>query len=124
MDQKLPYTFQEDAYWAAEPDEINLFANLIVACAENHLSPLAAAQKITDTLAKKAWSNKAVIDANDEDRPYHTNSGLVAVLIASCLSSFPPHSVVHKRLFEMIRCFTRVEKREVPNWFLNCDGKP
>ena len=124
MDQKLPYTFQEDAYWAAEPEEINLFANLIVACAENHLSPLAAAQKITYTLTKEAWSNKAVIDANNEDRPYHTNFGLVAVLIGSCLSSFPPHSVVHTRLFEMIRCFMRVEQMEVPNWSLNRDGKP
>jgi len=115
MDQKLPYTFQEDAYWAAEPEEITLFANIIVACAENHLSPLAAAQRITDTLATESWSNKAVIDANDEDRPYCTNFGLVAVLTGSCMSSFPPHSVMQRRLFEMIKCFLRVERREVPN---------
>lgn len=123
MNQKLPYTFQEDAYWAAEPEEITRFADLIVACAEAHLSPLAAAQKITIMLATEAWSNKAAIDTNNEDRPYHTNFGLVAVLIGSCMSSFPPHSVVHIRLFEMIRCFLRVEKREVPNWFLNRDGQ-
>jgi len=124
MDQKLPYTFQEDAYWAAEPEEITQFANIIVTCAENHLSPLAAAQKITDTLATESWSNKAVIDANNEDRPYRTNFGLVAVLVGSCLSSFPPHSVVHVRLFETTKCFLKVEKREVPNWFLDRDGKP
>jgi hypothetical protein len=123
MDQKLPYSFQEDAYWAAEQEEIDLFANLVVACAENHLSPLAAAQKITDTLATEAWSNKAKIDANNEDRPYNTNFGLVAVLMGSCMSSFPPHSVVHKRLFEMIGCFLRVEKREVPNPLLDSTGK-
>ncbi|KEQ73978.1 hypothetical protein M436DRAFT_45182 [Aureobasidium namibiae CBS 147.97] len=124
IDQKLPYTFREDAYWAAEPEEITLFANIIVACAENHLSPLAAAQKITVTLTAESWSNKAVIDANNEDRPYRTNFGLVAVLIGSCVSSFPPHSVVHVRLFGMIKCFLRVEKREAPNWFLDQDGKP
>jgi hypothetical protein len=123
MDQKLPYKFQEDAHWAAESEEIDLFANLVVACAENHLSPLAAAQKITNALAIDAWSNKAIIDANNEDRPYNTNSGLVAVLIGSCMSSFPPHSVVHKRLFELIKSFMRVAKKEVPNSFLDRAGK-
>jgi hypothetical protein len=123
MDRELPYNFQEDAYWAAEPEEINVFANLVVACVENNLSQLAAAQKITDTLATEAWLNKAIIDADNEDRPYNTNFGLVAVLIASCISSFPPHSVVHQRLFEMIRSFMRVEQREVPNPLLNRAGK-
>lgn len=123
MDQKLPYNFQEDAYWAAEPEEIDLFANLVVACAENHLSPLAAAQNITDTLATEAWSNQAKIDAKNEDRPYNTNFGLVAVLIGSLTSSFPPHSVVHRRLFEMIWSSMKVEKRESPNPLLNRAGK-
>jgi hypothetical protein len=123
MDQKLPYKFQEDSYWAAEPEEIELIANIVVACAENHLSPLAAAQKITDVLAIDAWSNKAIIDANDEDRPYNTNYGLVAVLIGSCMSSFPPHSVVHKRLFQMIKSFMRAVRREVPNALLDRAGK-
>ncbi|CAD0113345.1 unnamed protein product [Aureobasidium uvarum] len=123
MDHKLPYIFQEDAYWAAEPDEMSLYANLVVACAENHLSPFAAAQEITDTLAHEAWKNKDEIDLHNEDRPYNTNTALVAVLICSCISSFPPHSIVHERLFNMIRSFVKVEKRPIPNSMLDRTGK-
>ncbi|CAD0096711.1 unnamed protein product [Aureobasidium vineae] len=123
MDHKLPYIFQEDAHWAAEPEEIDIYAKLVVACAENHLSPLAAAQEITDILAREAWKNKAEIDLHDEDRPYNTNTALVAVSIGSCVSSFPPHSVVHERLFNMIRSFIKVEKRSIPNIMLDRTGK-
>jgi hypothetical protein len=87
MDKKIPYKLQEDAYWAAEPEEIDLFASLVVACAENHMSPLAAAQLITNALATDAWTNKADIDANDEDRRHNTNFGVVAVLIGEQDSS-------------------------------------
>lgn len=131
MDHKLPFTFYKDAYWAAELEEIGLFADFIVACAEGHLSPLAAAQDITDTLASEAWKNKADIDSIDNpdidshngDRPYHNHIELVAVLIGSCISAFPPHSVVHIRLFEMIKSFLRVQKREIPNPLLNRAGE-
>ncbi|KEQ64522.1 uncharacterized protein M437DRAFT_82539 [Aureobasidium melanogenum CBS 110374] len=131
MDHKLPYTFHEDAYWAAEPEEINLFADFVVACAEGHISPLAAAQRITNTLASVAWKNKADIDSTNNsnidshngDRPYHNDIELVAVLIGSCISAFPPHSVVHIRLFEMVKSFLKVQKREIPNPLLNRAGE-
>ncbi|KAH0165522.1 nucleotide-diphospho-sugar transferase, partial [Aureobasidium melanogenum] len=123
MDHKLPYTYHEDAYWAAEDEEIDLFADLVVACAEGHLSPLAAAQKITDTLASEAWKNKAEIDLKNEDRPYSNHATLVAVLIGSCISAFSPHSVVHDRLFKMIKNLVRVERRQIPNELLNRTGK-
>ncbi|KAG9700553.1 hypothetical protein KCU95_g749, partial [Aureobasidium melanogenum] len=114
MDDKLPYTFQVDASWTAEPEDIEFFGQLVVACAEGHLSPFAAAQKITDELASEAWRNKAYVELHDEDRPYRTHTVLVAVLIGSCASSFPPSSTVHRRLFEMIKSFLEVEKRQIP----------
>lgn len=123
MDHKLPYTLHEDAYWAAEDEEIDLFADLVVACAEGHLSPFAAAQKITNTLASEAWKNKAEVDLKNEDRPYSNHATLVAVLIGSCTSAFPPHSVVHDRLFEMIRNFLRVERQQIPNELLDRIGE-
>ncbi|KAK5999367.1 hypothetical protein QM012_005492 [Aureobasidium pullulans] len=123
MDNKLPYTFQVDAYWAAEPDEINNFAQSIVACAEGHLSPLAAARKITDELASEAWRNKAHIDLHHEDRPYRTHTVLVAVLIGSCASAFPPSSVVHDRLLKMIKSFLKVEQRQIPNVLIDATEK-
>lgn len=96
MDHKLPYTFHKDAYWAAEPEEIDLFADFVVVCAEGHLSPLAAAQNITDTLASEAWKNKAEIDvankpdidSHNGDRPYYNHIDLVAVLIGSLYLRF------------------------------------
>jgi hypothetical protein len=45
-----PNNFQKDIYWAAEPEEIDIFASLMIACAENHFSPLVAAQKITGSI--------------------------------------------------------------------------
>lgn len=124
LDHKLPYTFHEDAYWAAEDEDIDPLADLVVACAEGHLSPFAAAQKITNTIASQAWKNKTEVDLNGEDRPYSNHITLVAVLIGSCISAFPPQSVVHDRLFTLIKRFLEVEKRQIPNELLNRAGKP
>ena len=124
MDHNLPYTFQEDAYYTAEPEEINLFANLILACAKNNLSPLSTAQKITNELANLSWRNKVTIDANNENRPYTTDTTLIAILLASCASSFPPCSIVHERIFALIESFAKVEKRDIiPNYSLDKSGK-
>lgn len=120
MDDKLPYIFQRDAYWAAELEEIEFFAHLVVACAEGYLSPFAAAQKITDELASEAWRSKAHIDMHNEDGPYRTHTMLVAVLIGSCASAFPPTSVVHDRLFNMVKSFLQVTKRQIPNMPIDC----
>ncbi|KAG9571501.1 hypothetical protein KCU71_g177, partial [Aureobasidium melanogenum] len=114
MDDKLPYTFQTDAYWTADPEEIESFGHLVVACAEGHLSPFAAAQKITDELASDAWRNKAYIELHNEDRPYRTHTVLVAVLIGSCASAFPPRSVVHDRLLAMIKIYSRRFNKSQP----------
>lgn len=125
MDHNLSYTFQEDAYYTAEPEEIDLFANLILACAKNNLSPLSTAQKITNELANLSWRNKITIDANNEDRPYTTNTTLIAILLASCASSFPPCSVVQEGTFALIKSFfARVEKRDIiPNYSLDENGE-
>ncbi|TIA44383.1 hypothetical protein D6C77_10817 [Aureobasidium pullulans] len=124
MDHNLPYTFQQDAYYTAEPEEIDLFANLILACAKNNLSPLSTAQKITNELANLSWRNKETIDANNENRPYTTKTTLIAILLASCASSFPPCSVVHERIFALIKSFfAKVEKRDIiPNYSLDKNG--
>jgi len=124
MDHNLSYTFQQDAYYTAEPEEIDLFANLILACAKNNLSPLAAAQKITNELANLSWRNKATIDAKNENRPYTTNTTLIAILLASCASSFPPCSIVHERIFALIKSFfAKVEKKDIiPNYSLDRNG--
>lgn len=124
MDHNLPYTFHQDAYYTAEPEEINLFANLILACAKNNLSPLSTAQKITNELANLSWRNKETIDANNEYRPYTTNTTLIAILLASCASSFPSCSVVHKRIFALIKRFAKAEKRDIiPNYSLDKNGE-
>lgn len=123
MDHNLPYTFQEDAYYTAEPEEIDLFANVILACAKNNLSPLSTAQKTTNELTNLSWRNKETIDANNENRPYTTNKTLIAILLASCASSFPPCSVVHERIFALIKSFAKVEKRDIiPNYSLDKNG--
>ncbi|KAH0272720.1 hypothetical protein KCU91_g6486, partial [Aureobasidium melanogenum] len=118
MEDQLPYRIQADCYTFGEENEIDPYYEAVVACAEGNLNPLDAAEKITAVLADQALQSKEDIDLHQKDQPYVVNTDLVAAVIGSA-SSFPPSSLAHQRLLELLQSFPSVKPRQVPNSNLN-----
>lgn len=123
MDQVLPYKILEDCIYEAEEEDIVVYQDLVLATAEGRLDITTAASQITESIYDDALRAKQDIDSNNKDQTYPLHINLLAQVIGSAASSYPPSHPAHDRLIGLLDAFTAVQpKREVPNPLVDREG--
>lgn len=111
MDDVLPYRILDDCSSWADDEKLEPYQSLIAASIAGELSPLAAAEQLTDLVA-----------ANGPTADKWTD--VVSAAIASAASSFPPCHVAHDTLYRVLDSLTSVSpKRQIRNSVLDNNGE-
>lgn len=110
MSGVLPYRVVEDCSTIGDDDGLLQYQTIIIGCALGHSTPDTTASQLTKLVAERAWQRKKTIDLIQHEGPYCVESDLVAAVVGSLASSFPPSHAAQTRLINIFEALPLVSR--------------